>query len=97
MLIYLLGGILYTSKGQGKQNLFIDLFQHPVIQLVKNLPAMWKTWVRSLGWEDHLEKEKAIQSSVLAWRIPWTTVPGVAECEPPSLSTSEECNMLLSS
>ena len=45
MLIYLLGGILYTSKGQGKQNLFIDLFQHPVIQLVKNLPAMWKTWV----------------------------------------------------
>ena len=49
MLIYLLGGILYTSKGQGKQNLFIDLLQHLVVQLVKNLPAMWKTWVRSLG------------------------------------------------
>ena len=41
-------------------------------QLVKNLPAMWKTWVRSLGWEDSLEKRKAIHSSILAWRIPWT-------------------------
>ena len=44
-----------------------------VAQLVKNLPAVWKTWVRSLGWEDPLEKGKAIHSSVLAWRIPWTT------------------------
>ena len=43
-----------------------------VAQLVKNLPAMWKTWVRSLGWEDPLEKGKATCSSVLAWRIPWT-------------------------
>ena len=41
-------------------------------QLVKNLPAMWETWVRSLGWEDTLEKETAAHSSVLAWRIPWT-------------------------
>ena len=39
-------------------------------QLVKNPPAMWKTWVRSLGWEDPLEKEKATHSSILAWRIP---------------------------
>ena len=38
-------------------------------QLVKNLPAMQETWVRSLGWEDHLEK--ATHSSILAWRIPW--------------------------
>ena len=43
-----------------------------VAQLVKNLPAMWETWVRSLGWEDPLEKGKAIHSSILAWRIPWT-------------------------
>ena len=41
-----------------------------VAQLVKNLPAMWETWVQSLGWEDPLEKEKATYSSILAWRIP---------------------------
>ena len=50
----------------------------PVAQLVKNLPAMRDTWVRSLGWEDHLEKGKATHSSILAWRIPWT-VHGVAK------------------
>ena len=43
-----------------------------VAQLVKNQPAMWRTWVRSLGWEDPLEKGKATPSSILAWRIPWT-------------------------
>ena len=43
-----------------------------VAQLVKNSPAMRDTWVRSLGWEDPLEKGKATHSSVLAWRIPWT-------------------------
>ena len=43
-----------------------------VVQLVKNLPAMWGTWVWSLGWEDPLEKGKATHSSLLAWRIPWT-------------------------
>ena len=43
-----------------------------VAQLVKNPPAMWETWVQSLGWEDPLEKGKAIHSSILAWRIPWT-------------------------
>ena len=41
-------------------------------QLVKNAPAMRETWVRSLGWEDSLEKEKATHSSTLAWRIPQT-------------------------
>ena len=41
-------------------------------QLVKNPPAMWETWVRSLGWEDSLEKGRATHSSILAWRIPWT-------------------------
>ena len=40
-----------------------------VAQLVKNPPAMWETWVQSLGWEDPLEKGKATHSSILAWRI----------------------------
>ena len=40
-----------------------------VAQLVKNLPAMWETWVRSLGWEDPLKKGKATHSSTLSWRI----------------------------
>ena len=43
-----------------------------VAQLVKTLPAMWETWVRSLGREDPLEEGTATQSRVLAWRIPWT-------------------------
>ena len=43
-----------------------------VVQLVKNLPSMRETWVRSLGWEAPLEKGKATHSSILAWRIPWT-------------------------
>ena len=43
-----------------------------VAQLVKNPPAMHETWVRSLGWEDLLEKGKATHSDILAWRIPWT-------------------------
>ena len=45
-------------------------------QRVKRLLAMWETWVRSLGREDHLEKEMATHSSTLAWRIPWTEKPG---------------------
>ena len=43
-----------------------------VAQLVKNLPAIWETWVRSLGWEDPLEKGTAAHTSILAWRIPQT-------------------------
>ena len=45
-------------------------------QTVKNLPAMWKTEVRSLGWEDPLENGMVTHSSILAWRIPWTEEPG---------------------
>ena len=45
-------------------------------QTVKNLCAMQETWVRSLGWEDPLEKGIATRSSVLAWEIPWTEEPG---------------------
>ena len=43
-----------------------------MVQRLKHLPAMWEAWVRSLGWEDPLEKEMATHSSILAWRIPWT-------------------------
>ena len=48
----------------------------PVAQMVKNLPAMQKTKVRSLSWEGPLEKVMATHSSILAWRIPWTEEPG---------------------
>ena len=57
----------------------------PVAQTVKNLPAIWETWVRSLGWEDPLEEGMATQCSILAWRIPmdraaWqATVHGIAK------------------
>ena len=47
-----------------------------IAQTVKSLPAMQETWVRSLGWEDTLEKEMATDSSILVWRIPWTEEPG---------------------
>ena len=47
-----------------------------VAQLLKNLPAMQETWVRSLGWEDPLEEGMAAHSSILAWRFPWTEGPG---------------------
>ena len=47
-----------------------------MVQMVKNLPAIQVTWVRSLGWEDPLEKGMATHSSILAWRIPGTGEPG---------------------
>ena len=47
-----------------------------VAQTVKHLPAIQETWVQSLGWEDPLEKEMAIHSSTLAWKIPGTEEPG---------------------
>ena len=47
-----------------------------VAQTVKRLPAMWDTWVRSLGRVDPLEEEMATHSSTLAWKIPWTEEPG---------------------
>ena len=57
---------------------FHSPYNHPLIkaslvaQLVKNPPAMWETWVQSLGWEDPLKKGMATHSSILAWRIPRT-------------------------
>ena len=51
-----------------------------VAQMVKNLPAMWETWVRSLGWEDFLEKGMATHPSILVWRTPTTERPGGIQC-----------------
>ena len=45
-------------------------------QMVKNLPTIWETLVRSLGWEDPLEMGTATHSSILAWKIPWREEPG---------------------
>ena len=47
-----------------------------VAQRVKRLSTMWETWVQALGWEDPLEKEMAIHSSTIAWKIPRTEEPG---------------------
>ena len=59
-----------------EEHRLIDFSANLVAQTVKRLPAMWETRVRSLGWEDALEKEMATHSSTLAWKIPWTEDPG---------------------
>ena len=64
---------LQTHSWNGTCSYIGDLL---VAQTVKNLPTMWETWVRSLGWENPLEKEMATHSRILAWRIPWTEDPG---------------------
>ena len=72
-----------------------------VAQLVKDPPAVWETWVRSLGWEDSLETGKAIHSNILPWRIPWTVQSmgqqrvGHSESEQVSLSlfTQNQANV----
>ena len=56
------------------ENLHILMFVM-VTQMVKNLPALQETWVRSLGWEDPLEEGMATHSSILAWETPWTEEP----------------------
>ena len=48
--------------------------------MVEHLPTMRETWVQSLGWEDSLQKEIAIHSSTLAWKIPWMEEPGRLQC-----------------
>ena len=50
-----------------------------ITQMVKNLPAMWETWVQSLGWEDPLKEGMATHSSILAWRLPWTEEPSTLQ------------------
>ena len=59
--------------------------------LVKNLPAMWETWVRSLGREDPLEKGRATHSSILAWRI-LSTLAGYSPCGRKESDTTKQFN-----
>ena len=59
-----------------RSSLALWSFAYLVAQMVKNLPAIQGTWVRSLGREDLLEKAMATHSSIPAWRIPWTEEPG---------------------
>ena len=63
---------LERSAGEGIDYPLQYSWASLVAQLVKNLPAMWGTWVQSLGWEDPLEKGTAMHPSILVWRIPWT-------------------------
>ena len=60
-----------TQKKFKNQYILIDIVPSLVAQTVKHLPTMRETQVRSLGWEDPLEKEMANHSSTLAWKIPW--------------------------
>ena len=66
-----LGSILGSGRSPrvGNSSLLQYSCASLVAQRVKNLPAMWETWVRSLGWEDSLEKGQAPHSSILAWGI----------------------------
>jgi len=71
----------YTVHGVAKSRARLSDFHFhdtdfPVAQTVKNLPAMQKTGICSLGWEIPLEKGMVIHSSILAWRVPWTEKPG---------------------
>ena len=59
------------STGEGVGYPLLYSWASLVAQLVKKPPAVWETWVRSLGWEDPLEKGMATHSSILAWRGPW--------------------------
>ena len=60
----------YSPRGRKESDTTEQLHFHFHFQLVKNLSAMWETWVRFLGREDTLEKEMAIHSSTLVWKIP---------------------------
>ena len=66
---------LGRSPGGGNINPLQYSWVSQVAQTVKNLPAMQQTCVRSLGWEDPLEKGMATHSTILPWRIPWTEEP----------------------
>ena len=62
---------------RGKKKSSLEITRASLVaQTVKNLPAMWETWVQFLGWEDILEKRIATHSGILAWRIPWTEETG---------------------
>ena len=58
------------------KGIYVHTWRMLIAQSVKNMPAVPETQVRSLGWEDPLEKEVATHSSILAWKISWTEEPG---------------------
>ena len=65
--------VYYCGKESLKNRVALTVNRPSLVaQLVKNPPAMWETWVQSLGWEDRLEKGKATSSSIPAWRISQT-------------------------
>ena len=64
------------SPGEGIRYPLQYYWASLVAQTVRNPPAIWETWVRSIGWEDPLEKGIATHFSILAWRIPWAEKPG---------------------
>ena len=68
--VWFLGQERFPGEGIGYP--FQCSWASMVLQMVKNPPAMWETWIRSLGWEDPLEKGTATHSSTLIWRILWT-------------------------
>ena len=68
--------VKYSCQGKKRGQLRYGIRASLVAQMVKNLPAMRDTWIRSLGREDLLEKGMATHSSILAWRIPWEEEPG---------------------
>ena len=72
-----MAGMLHLSNWELKTQFNnYDKFRVSLVaQMVKSLPAIQETWVQSLGWEDHLEKEMATHSSILAWKIPWMEEP----------------------
>ena len=72
-----MGPLKSGIQSMGLQRVGRNLFGSPIwasleAQLVKNPPTMRETWLQSLGWDDPLEKGKATNSSILAWRVPWT-------------------------
>ena len=68
--------VFVVNSSVNSLEMSIRLMGFQVTQMVKNLPAMQKTLVRSLHWKDPLEKEMAVHSGILAWEIPWTEEPG---------------------
>ena len=76
---------------------FIYIGASLVVQMVKRLPAMQETWVRSLGQKDPLEKEMATHSSILAWRISWAVAyqaPGYSPWDRKELDTTERFHII---
>ena len=89
MLTWLLYFALFAFWGWLRESIVASstLRASLVAQMVKDLPAMWETWVQSPGWEDPLEKGMVTHSSILAWRIlmdreaRWATAHGVAKSQ----------------